>query len=384
MKKILAKKRIVLLILALLFSLIFSLVIFFALVREGRAALETIRLAKNIYPVIKNKEEATIGKFLPPKKVQYKDGQDETMALIFSPQKKGKSGAVIVSWGVGFTSENVRLLFNFADVLRNSGLTVLIPLPKTLLLDIVSDEGIKSYVNAFKFLEKDPAVDLGKIGLIGFCAGGSFTILAAEDEEIADRVSFILAFAPYANLADYYAQGLTQKALTDGQVRNWTPHELTWRILLKNWFFRYGEKKDSQILYDYFVYQKEEAEKQLGELSPQGKLALEALQTQDPQKIFALMKLLPENMQKDLTDLSPVTKVANLKTKVFIIHDVEDPFTPYEESVRLAQVLGEKASLAKVTTFDHTILDKNFSLFQFVKELKMLFRQLYQIFYLLN
>ncbi|MBI4157250.1 hypothetical protein HY502_00165 [Candidatus Woesebacteria bacterium] len=374
-------KRALILIFSSLFFLIFCLILFFTLSREGRTLFEAARFALRIYPVVKN-QDVTFKNTTPPAKVFFPDGQNQTLGLIFTPPKKDKGGAVIVSGGVGMTRENFRFLFKFSEVLAQSGLTIFIPLPNTLLSDIVTQDGIKSYVNAFKFLEKEALIDPLKIGFMGFCAGGSFTILAAQDREIADRVAFVWAFAPYANLFDYYAQGFTQKAYLNGQLRDWTPEEITRRTLIKNYLVRLSSQKDREILSDFFLNSQMGKEPQLSKLSPQGKFAWELLATKDLEKSKTMLKLLPQNMQNDLQKLSPASQVANLKTQVYIIHDREDPFTPYEESIRLKGALNDKASLAQVTSFDHTILDKKFSLIQLIKELKLVLAQLYQIFYI--
>lgn len=379
------KKRLLTVAGLIFLSLVFFLTVFFCLTREGKALFRMSRFILGVFPLVSQEtSKISLEEVEAPIKINYSDGKTQTAALLFKTKVNKPQGTVIFSWGIGFTPENVRLLIKTSDVLRGSGVNVFIPLPRDLSEDLITGTSIQSYVNAFEYLEKQPYVDPQKIGFMGFCAGGSLVLVAAQDRKINEEVAFVSSIAPYNNMADYYVQALSRKALKNGVERDWAPHETTRRLLLKNYFSRLPQSGDSQILSDFFVDGRGGNPARLNELSSQGKLALEILQYPSPQKMREIMKLLPENMKNDLKELSPETKIADLKSEVFIIHDKDDPLTPFEESERLSMSLGDRASFSLVTVFDHTILDKKYSIAAFLKELRLVVSQYYRIFYLLS
>lgn len=280
---------------------------------------------------------------LKPATIYYQDGDKQTEAEIFRKGNKSQ-GAVIISGGVGLTDYNWTLINGFAANLANLDITVMIPKPEMVKDDIVTEDGIKSYVNAFKYLESQNKIDKSKIGFFGFCAGGSFVLLAAEDTEINNNVSFVSAFSPYNDLVDYYSQAFSHEAITATGERPWEPVPETVSVLTKNFNYRLAQTPMQNNAGT------QNANSLLAAVSQKGSVR----QTKE-----ILLKSLPENFLADANLLSPDHAASNLKSKVYIIHDYNDTFTPREESQRLAAEIGPNAKLVMPKIFDHTILQKN-------------------------
>lgn len=289
---------------------------------------------------------------IKPATIYYQDGDKGTEAEIFR-KGSGKQGAIIMSGGVGLADYNWTLINGFAANLANLGITVMIPKPEMVKDDIVTEDGIKSYVNAYKYLESQNKIDKTKIGFFGFCAGGSFVLLAAEDPEINNRVSVVSAFSPYNDLLDYYSQAFSREAITQTGERPWEPVPETVSALTKNFNYRLAQslkQNDPKA---------QNANNLLGTISQKGS----AIQTK---KTF--LETLPESFIADAKLLSPSNKAYNIKSKVYIIHDYNDTFTPREESQRLAAEIGSNANLSMPKIFDHTILQKNITPIKWLTE----------------
>ncbi len=317
------------------------ILITFAFSKPGRTIYKVIHITARLNP---STSSFSASPDIKSAQIFYDDDGKQTPAVIF---RKGtqKQSAVIISAGVGLTDYNYKLIDSFASSLADVGITVMIPQTQSMKDDIVNESSIRSYVNAFRYLENQGSVDKKKIGYFGFCAGASFLALAAEDPDIANRVAFLALFSPYNNFVDYLAQTFSRQALTKDGTRNWQPHPQTVELLQKNLMFRTNlliagspnKAEISQKVNDIFTKQENAASK---------KSAIENLSSKE--------------MLSEAALLSPDHAAKNIKAKTYIFHDYNDTFTPREESERLkAEIPG--AELIEPTIFDHTIFRKDIS-----------------------
>lgn len=341
-----------------------ALIIFLATSKPAKTAYKVLALLSALNPSTSQLKEPPN---LKPAIVYYQDGDKQTEAEIF---RKGyqNQGAVIISGGVALTDYNWALINAFAANLANLGITVMIPKPEMATNDIVTKDGIKSYVNAFKYLEGQNKIDKSKIGFFGFCAGGSFVLLASEDPEINNRVSVVSAFSPYNDLIDYYSQAFSHEAITQAGERPWEPAPETVSALTTNFNYRLTQSTKQNNP------KTQNVSSLLAAISQKGS----AHQTKD-----TLLGSLPESFIEDARQLSPSTNATNIKAKVYIIHDYNDTFTPREESLRLAAEIGPNAKLVIPTIFDHTILQQNISPIKWLTEGSKIIMFFYQTLYYL-
>lgn len=330
------------------------------------------RAGKSLYKVVKlfsAFDVSTLSLNSPsdvkPVIVSYPDDSTETNAIVFK-SKNNKQPIVIISDGVGITPESIKLMNDFAANLSKIGIGVIIPRPKDLDENLVTPKAINSFVNAYLYFEQQPWVEKDKIGFFGFCAGGSFVLLASSDPLINSKVNFSLVFAPYNNMLDYYAQAFSKKAITSYGVRDWQPIVNTTNILVKNLSYRLTSNSYSSELNN-------------------NRLIEEFLSQDDPYKLINILKeKLPPNIIAEANSLSPNLVADKIESKVYIIHDIADVFTPVEESERLADALGSKAQLYESTIFQHTFLNKNKPITTFVSEMIKLAIIFYKVIYRLS
>jgi hypothetical protein len=71
------------------------------------------------------------------------------------------------------------------------------------------------------------------------------------------------------------------------------------------------------------------------DLSPSGQAVYELLSNRDPERVGDLWARLDPKIREALDSLSPHTKIAQIKTKVAIIHTYTDDVVPWVESCKL-------------------------------------------------
>jgi len=76
-------------------------------------------------------------------------------------------------------------------------------------------------------------------------------------------------------------------------------------------------------------------------LTPSGQAMYELLTNRDPERVKDLWARLDPKIRQTLDSLSPHTKMAQLKTKIAIIHTFTDDVIPWVESCKLAGAIED-------------------------------------------
>lgn len=260
--------------------------------------------------------------------------------LIVPPPRYNTDGdkprpAIILAMGVKTQEKDKVILLNFAQTLARLGYVVFWPRLEILDKGVSSFEEPETFIKSFDYLSKLEVVDKNRISFVGFSVGSSIAMVAAEDVRINNKLHSLVFFGGYYNLADYL-RTLANK--TD----DWQPTEGAVTHVLeiakeKNW----GE-------------------------------SLEDL-------------LNAQNSQSEIfKKLSPAQKLKNFKARIFIIHDKNDPYVPYSESIKLNRSLSHEVekTFVLLNLFEHVQPKKELS-WQIIFELLKLYGFLTQVFYYL-
>ena len=102
-----------------------------------------------------------------------------------------------------------------------------------------------------------------------------------------------------------------------------------------------ADPDDRELLTRVFVDRGEWREEELESLSRPGRAVYEILEGGRREQVDALIADLPPGMMETLAEISPSTRIEDLKARVLIMHDRADRLVPSEESRRFADALGE-------------------------------------------
>lgn len=118
-----------------------------------------------------------------------------------------------------------------AEGLARAGMVVMIPWLDSQKLNRIASQDIDGLVRAFQHLRTLDSVDPERVGMGGICTGASLSLVAAQDERIADQVNFVNFFAGYYDIFDLVKAIAGRSRFYGGKVAAWDPDGLPLRLL---------------------------------------------------------------------------------------------------------------------------------------------------------
>lgn len=369
-------KRALLINLAVILAIVAGLGIFFA-TPWGRPVFKTILLIPEIWPAAPIHPLRWITREPVVETVAIPSGSEEIVLNIYRPNdKKRHPAALFIMLGVDPRAE---LIVGYAKSFARIGMVIAVPNNKDYITLNVKTSHIKNSVDAFKFLESQDYVDSTHVGFIGPCAGGGYSLLAAADEEIADRVNFIVTIATYFDMLKGMSKVYPPVITQDDRSYNWNPNPLTIeagkRVLINSL-----SSEEEKILLTEMINYKIQKEENFTRLSLDGQQIYNLLVNKDPTKTVGLLESLALKTRNVIVELSPRTKINKVKAKVFILGDLRDNFVPRTENQDLAKSLPEnQVDIVELDLLEHSQLVRRLPRLRTVKQLFELFLFTYRV-----
>ena len=219
--------------------------------------------------------------------------------------------AVLLFLGANAAGRDDEDVVNLGNALARGGFAVMFHWSPTMALHHNIDSAeIDNLVRAFQFLEQQDWVDSKRVGIGGFCVGASFSLVAAADPRISDRVRFVNAFGPYFDAEDLLLQVVTRSRLYQGVRTPWQPDSLTLEVFANELIETVDDMADIDLLTKKYL---------TGELRD-GQPATSAGQTVDRLlegvslgEAAGLYATLPEEFREAMDQISPSRYVDDIK-----------------------------------------------------------------------
>ena len=305
----------------------------------GRVATKTALFVTQIIPNLPVRPLELISKTPSRQQISFKTSNGEmASADLYLPSGNDRNPAVIFFMGVVPPNRNDERIVSMSEGLARTGTAVLIPWLETQNAEIIIKEDIESLISAYEFLELHNRVIPEKIGMAGICTGASMAIIAAQDSRINHKVHFINAFAGYYDARDLIKAVSTKTKSYRGTSEPWIPDRLTNSLVNKHLIYGSSEK-DKLILKEILTNGYWTKEDRFS-LSPQGQSTLDLISGTTIANAEKAIENLPVGTRTYLEEISPSTKVADIQTKVLLMHDTSDLLIPPEESKRFAEHLS--------------------------------------------
>ena len=316
--------------------------------------------------------------------VVYTQSNGEAMADIYriidEPGAQGRA-AVLIFLGANAAGREDKDVINLGSALARAGFVVMIHWSPTMALRYNIDPGeIENLVWAFQYLAAQDYVDPQRIGMGGFCVGASFTLVAAADPRIKDQVAFLNAIGPYYDARDLLLQTASRSRFGEDGREAWDPDITTIKVLANELVETLEDPIEQKLLKKIFLDQVQVTEQDLAGISTQAQVVRHILEGTSLEEAERLYETLPVEFRDGMEKISPSSYKDDLKARVMIMHDRNDPLVPSGESRRLVKALLEHGNVryTELLTFDH-VRPSGGRIWDIAKEGVKLYRHMYGI-----
>jgi hypothetical protein len=332
----------------LAFGLTLVLVCALALWRPARVAVQALLLLPALFPSAPVDPLALVTPrpLHEQQTLTYADGTGTVDTHLYAPSDAGRHGAVVLLLGAGDLPRS-DLAVRFAEALARLGVVVSVPESSGMLAERMSYDEVDAIRASVNGVRARPDVDPNRVGIVGLSASGGLGIVAAAQPDLRDSVRFVNSFGSYDDALQLLVDVASHTSNVDGAVREWEPEPRTVEVV-------------SNALIDVGVDDPDRAELLAG---PTRERALAMTAGFSPEVL--------ERFQR----ISPSTYLGQLHARLYLMHDVDDPFIPFTESRRLTASAppGVVARFTEFSIFSHVIPDREVPWQTFVPDVWRLF-----------
>ena len=202
-------------------------------------------------------------------------------------------------------------------------------------------------MEAVDFATVQPYARAERVGLFGFSVGGSLALVAAADPRVRDRLRWVEAFGSYARLDDALVSVATHTLDDRGVIRRWEPDIAAQQHLANSLIGALTDQTERATLTVRYVHGDQSVAVDPPVLSPEGRAIKALLDSRNRTAAEALLPELPAVAAQNFAALSPNEIVPDVRTRLFIMYDRDDPLLPFTGSRDLCAAAGQ----ARIRTY---------------------------------
>src|SRR5262245_57466193 len=249
---------------------------------------------------------------------------------------------ILIVHGLNPTGKNSLDLMRISEALAQVGYQVFVPDLIEMRRQHLQPEEAGHIKSVFQFIGRDSAIAC-------FSYGCGPAMIAAADPDIRDHVRFALAFGGYFDIRETLEFVVTGPESPIAYLK--------WVYLGANSDLVADETDRARLrTIAEGRGEKSIAADAVASLSPEGKALLDVFLASNPEDFRTRLEAGPENLQRRLDALSPSRVVQNIRAPLILVHGINDPAIPAQQTIEFATAAranGLSYSLTLLRMYGH-------------------------------
>ena len=354
-------------------------IIFLGATHQGRASVKAAMFIPHVFDApIKPLEWFTPSPIR--ERVSFPIPTGAAIGDVYRPPGEGPFAAVVLFLGVNPAGADDARVIRLGEALARSNMATMFYWSPIMADGRMVPEDIQNLVAAFEYLSSQDFVDPNRVGIGGFCVGASYSIMAAAQEPIRDKVVFVNAFGPYFNMPDLLTSIASQTRSYGNLVQPWQPDKLTREVFVTHMTEDLPDD-ERLLLQQAFNVGSPIPDDITKNLSDEGAAVYALLKGVPREQVEAYRARMPAETLERGDRISPSQYIHDLKAQLLIMHDREDDLVPSFESRRLSDALADRDNVryTEFGLFDHVTPEIRLGPLDTTRELSKLFLHLHGI-----
>lgn len=291
--------------------------------------------------------------------IHFAGSEGDITADLYHPVGGGAHPALLIVNGALSEGRAYPPLVAFCRALARAGYAVLVPDYPDLLREELTPASLSDVELTLRRLPVLVNVGQRGVEIIGFCVGGTLSLLAVENPA-TPPVRAVIDLAGYASNADLIQLITTGTYTLHGRLFRFPPDPWLVVAVARSLVTQLPNPADRAQFAPYLVdpspthnvapnWQSLPAD----HFSAGGRALLAVLENHDAARVPALIAALPAPMPTVLQTLSPEAQIAHLQTPVYILDDRADTYIPPAESRKLKERSPHFIHLTYVSILSH-------------------------------
>jgi pimeloyl-ACP methyl ester carboxylesterase len=280
-------------------------------------------------------------------------------ALVAKPRGEGPWPAIFFVNGVVTEGRELREVQRLAEGLARAGYLVVVPDLPGLRRGEIRPQTVQEAVEVARAVAERPDARDGGISLFGVSTGATLALIAAGDEEVANRTSVVAGVAPFTDVRTVLSTATTgHYRAASGEMVPYEADPFLAGAITQSLVSTLPPGKDRDVLLDELEEVDRLRPEFLADLRGMGAEAsgvADLLENTDPDRFDDLYMGLPDEVRAKMEQLSPLAGNRRLEVPVELISGPQDKYFPVSESRAVVRI----APHARVTVsgaLDHVEL----------------------------
>jgi pimeloyl-ACP methyl ester carboxylesterase len=270
-----------------------------------------------------------------------------------------RRGTLILVHGLTEAGRRDPRLMEFAMTMSRLGFTVMVPDLEGLRTFSISRREAEAIADAIRYATDEKPGAASKTALAAISLAVGPTMIAAMQEDTADRVHFLIALGGYYDLTDMLRYVTTGKDRGGaGQAAPPPLREGRWAVLLSqlHWL---DDEEDRERLATIARRKLDDplapVQAEVDRLGPQAKAAYSLVTNEDPERVEGLIEALPRPLLEEFEALNLSARdLDKLQAQLVLIHGPNDRVIPVSHSRRLRHAVPQgQARLFEAGGLEH-------------------------------